>query len=328
MKLLSIVIVTWNCKKFLRECLESIDGYRRREDVEIIIVDNASNDGTPEMVRESYPDVLLIDSKENLGFPRGNNVGIRRSSGQYLALINPDVRVLDGCIEKLLSFMQKNPRVGLLGPQMLDAEGVAQRSYMGAPTLWNLLCRALALDSLFPKSKLFAGFLMHYFDLTQTAPVDILNGWFWMTKKEAVDQVGLMDDSLFMYADDLDWSKRFRDAGWDVIYYADAKAIHYGGGTTARAPVRFAVEMQRANFQYWQKNYGKLSQVLYRMIIAFHQLVRLVGYSLLLFAPGKREDAAAKLKRSYACLQWATGLGRHGRIKAEATVQPEASSCG
>jgi GT2 family glycosyltransferase len=329
MKLLSIVIVTWNCKKYLRECLDSIEKCRKQDDVEIIIVDNASRDGTPEMVRESYPEVLLIESKENLGFPRGNNVGIRRSSGQYLCLINPDVKVLEGCIDKMLLFMQDNPRVGLIGPRMLDAESRPQRSYMGAPTLWNLLCRALALDTLFPKSKLFSGFLMHYFDLSQTAPVEILNGWFWMTKKEAVGQVGLMDESLFMYADDLDWSKRFRDAGWNVVYYADAEAIHYGGGTTARAPVRFAVEMQRANFQYWQKNYGRLSQFVYRTIIALHQLVRIVGYSLLLGIEKRQEEASFKLRRSYACLQWATGLGRHGRIKAEAAIQSEeASSCG
>ena len=328
MKMLSIIIVTWNCKNYLRECLESIDKLRAQDDVEIVIVDNASSDGTPEMVRQSYPEILLVESKENLGFPRGNNVGIRRSSGQYLCLINPDVKVLDGCIQKMLSFMKNNPKVGLLGPRMLDAEGTAQRSYMGAPTLWNLLCRALALDTIFPKSKRFAGFLMHYFDLTKTAPVDILNGWFWMTKREALDQVGLMDESLFMYADDLDWSKRFRDAGWGVVFYADAEAIHYGGGTTARAPVRFSVEMQRANFQYWQKNYGRVSQLVYRAIIAFHQVVRIVGYSSLMLSGKWREQAGFKLKRSYACLQWATGLGRHGRIKADAAIQPEVRSCG
>jgi GT2 family glycosyltransferase len=326
MKLLSFVIVTWNCKPFLKECLESLTEFRHRHDVEFIIVDNASIDGTQEFVRSFYPDIVLIESSTNLGFPRGNNVGIKRCLGRYLCLVNPDVRVLPNCVNNMIRFMEENPRVGLLGPRMLDATKVSQRSYMGQPTLWNLSCRALALDSLFPRSKIFSGFLMHYFDRNQTLPVDILNGWFWLTRKEAVTQVGPMDETLFMYADDLDWSKRFKDAGWGVVYYAGAEAIHYGGGTTARAPIRFSVEMQRANFQYWQKNYGKLSQLLYRIIAALHQLVRIIGYSILFVTDrSRREDAKFKLQRAYACLQWATGTGHHGRLKSEAAIQPEST---
>ena len=252
-KQLSIVIVTWNCKEYLRECLDSLGGYRHDPAVEIIVVDNASRDGIPELVRGSYPEVNLVETGENLGFPRGTNVGLRRSSGRYVALINPDVRVLDGCVQKMMAYLENNPRVGLLGPRMLSADGTAGRSYMGAPTLWSLFCRALALDTLFPKSKLFGGFLMLYFDRSRTTEVDILNGWFWMTRAEAVSEVGALDESLFMYADDLDWSKRFREGGWRVVYFPEAEAIHYGGGTTARAPVRFAVEMQRANFQYLEE---------------------------------------------------------------------------
>jgi GT2 family glycosyltransferase len=325
MKSISIVIVTWNCKRFLQECLDSLVDYRRDQQTEIIIVDNASADGTPELVRDSYPEVTLIQSNENLGFTKGNNVGIRRASGEYVLLINPDVNVLHGCIDKMLAYMQQNPRIGLLGPRMLGADGKSDRSYMGAPTLWNLFCRALALDALFPKSKLFGGFLMFYFDRNQIAEVDILNGWFWMTRREALDQVGLLDENLFMYGDDLDWSKRFRDAGWKVVYFPEAEAVHYGGGTTARAPIRFSVEMQKANFQYWQKNYGKTSQFMYRSIIALHQLIRLIGYSLSFLNPAtNRGDARAKLRRSAACFQWA--IGYHDDVPARSAIRPESGS--
>lgn len=199
---------------------------------------------------------------------------------------------------------------------------------MGAPSLWNLFCRALALDTLFPKSKLFGGFLMNYLHTEDVTEVDILNGWFWMTRRKAIEEVGLLDEKLFMYADDLDWSKRFRDCGWQVIYYPQAESIHYGGGTTARAPIRFSVEMQRANFQYWKKNYGRVSQLMYLATMALHQLVRLVGYSVAALCQlCSREEASFKLKRSIACLQWILGVGNFGRIAADDSVQVERSTC-
>jgi len=327
MKLVSIVIVTWNCKKFIAECLESLADYREDPRAEIIVVDNASVDGTPELVRESYPEVVLIPSNENLGFTRGNNVGIRKSSGRYIFLINPDVRVLDDCIAKMVAYMEGNPRVGLLGPRMLGADGKSERSYMGLPTLWRLFCRALALDELFPQSKLISGYLMPYFDRKSITEVDILNGWFWMTRREALDEVGLLDETLFIYGDDLDWSKRFRDAGWKVVYFPDAESIHYGGGTTARAPIRFSVEMQRADFQYWKKNYGRASQVIYLSIVAIHQTIRLVGHSLLFLNPkANREDISFKVKRSLACIGWIFEKHYDARAKVQVEIQPETGS--
>jgi GT2 family glycosyltransferase len=327
MKSISIVIVTWNCKKFIAECLDSLANYRADPQVEVIVVDNASEDGTPELVRESYRDVVLMPSEENLGFTKGNNVGIRKSSGRYLFLINPDVRVLNGCIAKMIEYMQRDTRVGLLGPGMLGPDGKSERSYMSRPTLWNLFCRALALDLLFPQSKLFSGYLMPYFDRKSTTEVDILNGWFWMTRREALDEVGLLDETLFMYADDLDWSKRFHDAGWKVVYFPEAESIHYGGGTTARAPIRFSVEMQRADFQYWKKNYGRASQFAYLCIVMLHQAIRLVGHSLLLLNPkSKREEVAPKIKRSLACMRWVFGRHDQERIGVQPEIQAETGS--
>jgi GT2 family glycosyltransferase len=325
MKYLSIVIVTWNCKKFAQECLDSVTALRQDARTEVIVVDNASTDGTPELIQNSYPDVILVQSGENLGFPRGTNVGIRRASGQFLCLINPDVKVLDGSIETMLKYLEGNSRVGLLGPRMLSPDGTSCRSYMGAPNLWNLLCRALALDTIFPGNKLFGGFLMFYFDRSKVAEVDVLNGWFWVTRREAVQEVGLLDEALFMYADDLDWSKRFRDAGWKVVYFPGAESIHYGGGTTARAPIRFSIEMQRANFQYWCKNYGKLSQGAYLVVTALHHSLRVVGYSLRWLSHWSDvKESRFKVKRSWACLQWALGVGgSRGRVTLQTVVQPE-----
>src|SRR5580700_3233473 len=132
---ISIVIVTWNGKRYAAECLDSLQAYINDPSVEVIVVDNASTDGTPELVRDSYPGVILIRNEKNLGFAKGNNVGIQRSTGEHVCLINSDVRVHDGCIERLVDYMEQNPRIGLLGPKMMGADGKAYRSYMGAPTL-------------------------------------------------------------------------------------------------------------------------------------------------------------------------------------------------
>lgn len=322
---LSIIIVTWNCREYADECLESLKDYRRDVSTEIIVVDNSSKDGTPELVRGKYPEVKLIESGENLGFPRGTNLGIRRSCGKYLFLINPDVRVLPGCIEKMLRYLSENPRVGLLGPRMLGPDGRTGRSYMGAPTLWNQFCRAVALDTLFPNVEVFGRYLMLYFTPGEIVEVDVLNGWFWATRREAVDDVGLLDERLFMYGDDVDWSKRFHDGGWKVVYYPDAEAIHYGGATTARAPVRFSVEMRRANLQYWQKNHGRLSQVTFRSIVLLHEFLRLAGYATLSALRTRgREEVMAKYKRSVACFQWALGSKKHSARNTQAVIQSEA----
>jgi GT2 family glycosyltransferase len=224
----------------------------------------------------------------------------------------------------MVAYMEGNPRIGLLGPRMLGADGKSERSYMGLPTLWRLFCRALALDELLPQSKHFSGYLMPYFDRKSIADVDVLNGWFWATRREALDEVGLLDETLFMYGDDLDWSKRFRDAGWRVVYFPEAESIHYGGGTTARAPIRFSVEMQRADFQYWKKNYGRASQFVYLSIVVMHQMVRLVGYSLLfLKSKTNREELTLKIKKSLASIRWVFENHHADRVRVPAEIQPE-----
>jgi GT2 family glycosyltransferase len=316
-KTLSIVIVTWNCRKFTDECLASLHAYRNNPKAEIIVVDNASVDGTPELVRDSYPEVTLVQTNQNLGFAKGNNVGIRMCAGEYIFLINPDVHVLDGCLDRMMAYMSANPKIGLLGPRMLGGDGKPYRSYMRAPTLWRLFCHALALDSVFPRSKFFGGYLMPWFDGDRIAEVDILNGWFWLTRREALRDVGLLDENLFMYGDDLDWCTRFRAAGWKLVFFPEVASIHYGGGSSSNAPVRFYVEMQRANLQYWRKNFGRVSQAMFIAIVWIHQSIRLLANTLIFVgAKSKRLQAAGKIKKSLACLRWAMGFGYDKGVRA------------
>jgi GT2 family glycosyltransferase len=307
-KTLSIVIVTWNAKNYAAECLDSLRTLMPKPEIEVLVVDNNSSDGTPELIREKYPEVVLIQNRENLGFARANNIGIRESAGEYVGLINSDVRVLNGCLEQMQAYMNANREIGVLGPRMLDAKGHASRSYMRSPTLWRYFCRALALDDLFPRSKLFGSYTMNYFDREQTAEVDVLNGWFWLIRREALNQVGPLDETFFMYGEDIDWCKRFRDRGWKVVYYPKTESIHYGGASSSKAPVRFYIEMQRANLQYWRKHFNPFSQALYFAIVFGHQILRLLGYGLLSASKSRRADASFKAKRSISCMLWMVGL--------------------
>ena len=145
----------------------------------------------------------------------------------------------------MLAYMNEHPEIGMLGPQILDSNGNIQRSCMGFPTLWNTSCRALALDTLFPKSKLFGGYMMTFWPHDSIRDVNVINGCFWMVKREALDEVGLLDERFFIYAEDKDWCKRFWDAGWKVVYFPEAKAIHYGGASSSNAPIKFHIEMQK-----------------------------------------------------------------------------------
>jgi len=305
----SIVIVTWNAARYMVDCLKSLERQTALP-TEIIVVDNASSDGTARLIRDRFPDVILVESDRNLGFAKANNVGIARSKGRFLFLVNPDVIVMPGCLNTLVNHMKSDPSVGLVGPGMLGPEDrIVRRSTMRFPTPWNALCRALALDSIFKRSRTFGGFMMNDFAHDRNADVEILNGWFWGVRRDAVEQVGVLDDQLFMYGDDLDWSYRFHRAGYRNLFCADAAAIHYGGGTTAKAPAYFYIERQRANIQFWQKYHDRSAVAFYVFTIWLHELVCILGYcGVFLCRKSARGKAAYKIGMSKACLLWLLGL--------------------
>ena len=300
----SVVIVVWNAKKYVQECLESLQEHCARACSEVIVVDNASSDGTAELVEEKFPEFRLIRNAENLGFAKANNIGIAQSSGDYVCLVNSDVKFLDDCISPIIEYMAENDGVGMVGPQMLSPEGKVWRSTMRFPTIWNHFCRALGIDLAF-KSRLFGGLLMADFDHETTAPVEVLNGWFVVVRRSAMERVGLLDPQFFMYGEDVDWCYRFTQAGEGVMFFAGAAAIHYGGASSSHAPLRFYLELYRATWQYWKKHHGGLSQLGFLATFAIHHSIRLLASGLIyLCRPSRRTAIAAKFNRSLACLRW------------------------
>jgi len=309
----SVIIVSWNARDYLVQCLESLDAKACRHPFEIVVVDNASSDGSADCVTERFPHVRLVRNTENSGFARGNNIGVAASKGRYLCFVNSDVKVLPDCITRLVDYCEEHAEVGIVGPRVIGGDGQVQRSCWGTPTIWNMLWRAVAFDTLFPRCRLFTGFSLNHWSQDTVTPVGILSGCFWLVRRQALGKVGLLDENFFMYAEDMDWCKRYWDNGWQVVYFPLAEAIHYGGGSSANAPLRFYIERHRAALQYWRKHHSRVVAACYFLILCLHLLLRAGGHAAsLLLRRRSHQTSLYKLKRSLACLKWMLSGGiRH-----------------
>lgn len=301
---LSVVIVAWNAKHYLELCLESLAKDPTRRSMEVLVVDNASADDTIEMVEARFPWVKLIISKENLGFSKGNNLAIRQCQGRYIALVNPDVIVFPGCLDALADFLDQNPKVGDAGPRVFNPDMTQQSTCRRFPTLWNNFCSATHLESIFKGRRFFAGEHMFYFPHDRVLAVDVIVGCFSMIRREAFDDVGLLDENLFMYGDDVDWCRRAWNAGWQVVFYPGARAIHDRGKTTAPFPVHFAVAQQRSVLHYWTKHHTFLGVLGIKSIMLSHHLLRYVVAALSGLAESQKGSQNEVRKQvSGACLR-------------------------
>jgi GT2 family glycosyltransferase len=301
---ISLVIVAWNARRYLEQCIESLSAAPPRRSMEVFVVDNASSDGTSKMIENKFPWVKLIKSAENLGFSRGNNVALRECQGQYVALVNPDVIVLPGCLDALAEFLDEHPKVGNVGPRVLNGDMTLQISCRQFPTVWNNFCSAIGLSTAFKRSRFFSGEQMFFFPHDRTTAVNILVGCFSMIRRETLDAVGLLDENLFMYGDDVDWCTRCWNAGWEVVFYPGAQAIHHRGKITAPYPVRFAVAQQRSVLHYWSKHHTFWGVWGIRTIMLFHHLLRYwfaVASSLVRSNGGAERDIREQV--SGACLR-------------------------
>jgi GT2 family glycosyltransferase len=301
---LSVVIVAWNARHYLELCLNSLAEAPPRRSMEVLVVDNASADGSAEMIETQFPWVKLIRSTENLGFSKGNNVAIRQCSGRYIALVNPDVIVFPNCLDALADFLDKNPRVGNVGPRVFNPDMTQQSTCRRFPTLWNNFCSATRFESIFKGSRFFAGEHMFYFSHDRTLAVDVIVGCFSMIRRETFDEIGLLDEGLFMYGDDVDWCHRAWNAGWECVFYPEARAIHDRGKTTAPYPVRFALAQQRSVLHYWSKHHSFLGVLGIRTIMLCHHFLRYVVAALSGLLPSRKKSQNEVRKQvSGACLR-------------------------
>jgi GT2 family glycosyltransferase len=278
----SICIITYHARDFLRDCLRSIYGTVGSVSFEIIVVDNHSEDGTVEMLRSDFSDVHLLVNDQNTGYTRPNNQAMRVSQGRYILLINPDTLVEPNTITELAGFLDTHPEVGIVGPKVLNRDGTLQKQCRRSEARpWDAICYFSGLSRLFPHDKRFAGYLMTYLDEDLTHEAEAVSGSCMLIRRQVIDQIGYMDENFFAYQEDTDYCRRARLAGWKVFYNPSAQIIHYGGeGGSKVQPYRGIIEWHRSYYLYYRKHFAKDYPILFSALYYLGMLIKL-GLSLL-----------------------------------------------
>ncbi|MDA3911554.1 MAG: glycosyltransferase [Bacteroidales bacterium] len=275
MKGLSIIIVNYNVKHFLEQCLHSVKQAVKQIDAEIFVVDNNSVDGSCAMMREKFPEIQLIANKENLGFSKANNQAMRIATGKYILLLNPDTIVEEDTFSKILPFMDENPDVGGLGVKMIDGKGqFLPESKRGLPTPKVAFYKIFGLSSIFRKSKRFGQYHLSYLDKDEIHEVDVLSGAFMFMRKTCLDKVGLLDEQFFMYGEDIDLSYRITKGGYKNIYFPKTRIIHYKGESTKKGSINYVRIFYQAMIIFANKHFTQKNAKLYANIINFAIYIR------------------------------------------------------
>ncbi|MBX3744435.1 MAG: glycosyltransferase family 2 protein [Verrucomicrobiae bacterium] len=303
----SIIVVAWNVRELLLNCLESVYQGTRDIEFEVIYVDNGSTDGSVERVREKFPKVRILENKENLGFIRANNQAIEVAQGRYVLLLNSDTLVLDNVIGKTVAFADQNPGAAVVGCRVLNPDRTLQRNCFRFYSTLNMLLDALFLRSLFPRHPLFGRKLYGDWKFDSVREVDVVVGCYSLVRMEAIRQVGVMDEIFFVYGDDIDWCYRFVKAGWKVMFAPVGEIIHYGGQTTRQARSKFALQLYGAYLINVKKHYSALTFWGARLLTATYFLLRAAFWSLRAPFPGKsgamaRASAGTFFTAVYYCL--------------------------
>ncbi|WP_297095211.1 glycosyltransferase [uncultured Draconibacterium sp.] len=265
---ISIVIVNYNVKHFLEQCLHSVEKALQNVQGEVFVVDNNSVDGSAQLINEKFPNVTFIQNTENVGFSRANNQAIQQSNGKYVLLLNPDTVVEEDTFEKVISFMESHPDAGGLGVKMIDGKGVfLPESKRGLPTPWVAFYKMFGLSRLFPKSKKFGKYHLSYLDKDEVHEIDVLAGAFMLLRKSALDKVGLLDETFFMYGEDIDLSYRIQKGGYKNYYYPETTIIHYKGESTKKGSLNYVKVFYNAMVIFARKHFSGSKASIFALLI-------------------------------------------------------------
>lgn len=260
----SVTICSWNTQDDLRACLQSLDAVRDEVPFEVIVIDNASKDGSPDMVEKEFPWVRLYRMEVNLGFTGGHNFALKERSAPFAFLLNSDTIVHPHALETLLSTHKTHPEVGIIGPKLINPDGSLQFSCRRFPSPWAALFRNTFLGRLFPNNKFTREYLMQ--DLSHDVPrhVDWVSGAAMFVSKEFIDKVGLLDEGYFMYSEDVDWCWRAWQNGFEVMYLPEAVITHAIGKSTDKAANKMIVRFHKSMYRFYRKNTLPLSHPIVR----------------------------------------------------------------
>jgi GT2 family glycosyltransferase len=240
---------------------------------EIIVVDNASTDGSADFITKNFPEVKLIVSKKNLGFAAGNNLGIKAATGDIVMLLNSDTQIIGDCLDICLKYLKKRDRIGVLSPKVvLSDKRLDPACHRGFPTVWNSFCYFVGLEKLFPHQKIFAGYHQLYKDFDKPHWVDAVSGAAMFIRRQVIDEIGLLDEQFFMYAEDLDFCFRAKKAGWQIYFLPKAQVVHFKGSSGTRHKDQNLQSQTKRYFydtmkQYFDKHYGKKYPKIIRLLV-------------------------------------------------------------
>lgn len=296
---LSIVISTFNTKGLLKKTLLSV--YRTFKDItfEIIVVDDASGDGSADMVRKYFPKANVITNKNNLGYSKSYNLGTKISNGKYILHLNSDVQFLGNLsFNEIISFMKSRPDVGIAGCKVLKSNGSldlpCRRSF---PTPINIFFQTIGLAKMFPKNKYFGNYYLTYLDDNKITEIDCIMGAFMLIKRDLFKKIGYLDEIFFIYGEDIDFCYRAKNAGWKIVYFPKIKIKHLHGGTTNNFRLRYIWHFHYSMFQYYNKHYLKKNLFPLHIIVYTGIILRL---ALVLFVNLLNLNSIIYIKKMYA----------------------------
>ena len=264
---LSLIILNWNTRDDLRLCLQSITSQAHRHTLQVIVADNASGDGSREMVAAEFPQVHLHVNPTNLGFGAGNNRAIQAATGRYVLFLNSDTRVTEGALDALVDFADATPDLGALGPKLLNADGSLQYSCRRYPNLGTGFFRNTPLGRLFRRNRFATDYLMSDWDHATPRDVDWLSGAALMVPRDVLERTGGFDEGFYFYCEDVDLCKRIHDLGLRVVYYPDAVIYHIIGRSSDKVPTRMTYEFHRSMYRFYRKHYAARTPWLVRPLI-------------------------------------------------------------
>jgi N-acetylglucosaminyl-diphospho-decaprenol L-rhamnosyltransferase len=251
---LTVIIVSWNVRGLLRRCLESL--VLAHGTLEVIVVDNASSDGSPDMVRAEYPHVRLMTNDENRGFPAANNQGLDLSQGRSLLLLNPDTEIVGDALATMVAYMDAHRDVGALGPQLRYPDGSLQPSRRRFPTVGTALVESTVVQEWSKDNRILRRYYMSDTPDDAIQPVDWLVGACLLVRREAYEQAGGLDEGFFMYSEEMDWCRRLKTAGWEIVYLPTATVIHHEGKSSEQVVADRHIHFQSSKVRYFRKHHG------------------------------------------------------------------------
>lgn len=306
---ISIIIVSWNVRDLLRRCLQSSLKFEvpspepQTLNLELIVVDNASSDGTVEMLRNEFPNVRVIANPQNAGFTRANNQALAIAQGRYLFLLNPDTELQPGALQTLYAYAEAHPHVGIIGPKLFYGDGTPQSSRRRFPTLMTAFLESTKLQQWFPRNRVLTRYYMLDTRDDETQQVDWVNGAAMFVRRAVYEQIGGFDEAFFMYSEELDWCYRAKQAGWQIVYLPTARVTHYEGKSSEQVVAQRDIYFHSSKIRFFRKYRGAVIAEILRAFLLLMFAYQIVEEAAKWLLGHKRELRVQRVKAYLQVLQ-------------------------